>query len=161
MVKPASPKSQNSSITEVRATEDISDAIARQIGDIVPQKQRDVIVARMTSLMVSEHFTGPIAHPRHLKGYEEVTPGAADRIIAMAEKQQEHHIAMDEKVLVAEESDRRLGMWLGAAAFVFLIACALVSALVVESVVIPGLFLGTAAIGGVGLFIRGRANGSG
>lgn len=112
----------------------------------------------MTSLIVSEQFSGPIAHPRHLKAYEEVAPGAADRIISMAEKQQQHHIEMDRRVLQAEVGDRKLGMWLGAGAFVFLVACALASALLTESEVVPGLFLGAAAIGGVSLFIKGRQN---
>lgn len=114
----------------------------------------------MTSLIVSEQFSGPIAHPKHLKAYEEISPGAAERIISMAETSQQHHIAMDKAVFTAEVNDRKLGMWLGAGAFFFLVACALVTALVVESEVVPGLFLGAAAVGGVGLFIKGRQNGN-
>ena len=159
MGKTPSTKSENSSSTELQATEDLSEIIDRKIGEIVPQKQRELIVARMTSLMISEHFSGPIPHPRHLRGYEEVAPGAAERIIGMAEKQQAHHMHMDKSVLSAEISDRKLGMWLGAGAFAFLVGCALVTALTIDSEIVPGLFLGAAAIGGVGLFIRGRQNG--
>ena len=68
---------------------------------------------------------------------------------------------MDKKILVAEVADTKLGMWLGAGAFVFLVACALISAIFTQSEIVPGLFLGTAAIGGVSLFIRGRQNGNG
>ena len=52
-------------------------------------------------------------------------------------------------------------MILGALTFFALILCALLSAVFTDSEVIPGLFLGTAAIGGVGLFIKGRSNGNG
>lgn len=106
--------------------------------------------------MVSEHFSGPIPHPQHIAGYEEILPGAADRIIGMAEDRQKHLIHMEKKSLAAEVADRKLGMWFGAGIFALLIACALVSALLTGSSFIPGLFLGAAAISGVGLFIRGR-----
>lgn len=161
LAKPPAAKTANSSPTDTTETDSFAQEIERQIGDLVSQKQREVIVAKMTSLMVSEHFSGPIAHPRHLRAYEEISPGAADRIISMAEKQQSHHINMDEKILAAETSDRKLGMFLGAGAFIALIVCALFSAIMTDSNVIPGMFLGTAAIGGVSLFIRGRQNGNG
>lgn len=158
MGKPPSKRQSTSQSTEELDDNSLEAVIDRQIGDIVSQKQREVIVAKMTSLMVSEHFSGPIPHPKHVRGYEEISPGAADRIIRMAEVRQAHHMDMDKKILAAEVADRKLGMWLGAAAFVFLVACALVTALITDSEVIPGLFLGAAAIGGVGLFIRGRQN---
>lgn len=37
----------------------------------------------MTSLMISEHFSGPIPHPKHIAVYEKIVPGAADRIIRL------------------------------------------------------------------------------
>lgn len=130
--------------------------IDRQIGDLIPQKSRDEAVRRITAVLVSEHFSGPIAHPRHLREYESIQQGAADRIIAMAEKRNEHHIDMDQRVVGAEVADRKLGMILGASLFGILIICALVSALSLKSATITGLFLGATVIGGVGLFIKGR-----
>jgi uncharacterized membrane protein len=112
----------------------------------------------MTSLIISESFSGPLPHPRHLRGYEEIAEGAAERIISMAENSQEHHRDMDRKVLAAEIADRKLGMWLGAGAFALLVVSAFASALLLENPVVPGLFLGAAALGAVGLFIRGRSN---
>ena len=38
------------------------------------------ITAQQTS------FSGPIPHPETLKGYNEIVPGAAERILAMAER---------------------------------------------------------------------------
>lgn len=160
MTKYPGQKKENSPSTDLRADEELSKLIEREIGEIVPKKQREVIVSRMTSIMVSEHFSGPLPHPRHLSAYETISPGSAERIIGMAEKQQEHHMSMDRKVLGAEILDRKLGMWLGAIAFVFLITCALISALWTESEIIPGLFLTAAALGGVGLFVKGRGNGA-
>lgn len=51
----------------------------------------------MTSLLVSEYFSDPIPHPKHIAGYEEILPGSADRIISMAEDSQKHRMEMDKK----------------------------------------------------------------
>lgn len=40
-------------------------------------------------------FTGPIPPPSLLRGYDEVCPGAASRIIEMAEKQEDHRMKME------------------------------------------------------------------
>lgn len=160
MTKPISAKKSDQLPTEHGQTDDLAIEIDRMIGSNVPQKQREVIVERLTRLMISESFTGPLPHPRHLRGYEETSPGAAERIIAMAESRQKHHEDMDRRVLDAEKSDRDLGMWLGAGAFTLLVVSALISALILESEIIPGLFLGAAALGAVGLFVKGRTNGN-
>ena len=46
-------------------------------------------------------FSGPLPPPSLLKGYEEVCPGSADRIITMAEKQQQHRHSMEKWGLAA------------------------------------------------------------
>ncbi|MFV0336095.1 MAG: DUF2335 domain-containing protein [Tropicimonas sp.] len=95
-------------------------------------------------------------HPKHLREYDEVLPGAAERILSMAEYNLEHSISMDQKLAGAEIADRKLGMWLGAGLFGLLIVGAFASLLITSNPVVPGLFLGTAAIGGVVAFIKGR-----
>lgn len=44
------------------------------------------------SIITYKHESGPIPSVDVLRGYEEILPGAADRIISMAEKQQDHEI---------------------------------------------------------------------
>ena len=56
-------------------------------------REDDRLVAQEETLLVEAHM-GPLPAPRTLAGYEEVTPGSAERIIVMAEKQQEHDHAM-------------------------------------------------------------------
>lgn len=41
-------------------------------------------------------FSGPLPHPQTLRQYDEVLPGAVERILRMAEKQQDHRIGMDQ-----------------------------------------------------------------
>lgn len=52
-----------------------------------PHRQRAEAVVHEVSMAV---FQGPMPPPTMLRGYEEITPGAADRIIAMAEREQAH-----------------------------------------------------------------------
>lgn len=52
--------------------------------------------------MVAEQFQGPIPPPSLLEGYENLLPGSADRILAMAEKETDHRQNMEKKALGAE-----------------------------------------------------------
>jgi len=133
--------------------------IDRQIGDLVPQKARDEVVRRVTTAVYSEFFSGPIAHPRHLREYESICPGAADRIVSMAEKNMDHRVGIENKIVDAEIADQKRGMYLGAGCLALLLVLALLSAWLTGSEVVPGLFLGSAVLGAVGMFIKGRNNG--
>lgn len=77
----------------------------------------------------SETYTGPIPHPDILKKYDDVKSGLAERIVKMAEREQEYRIdttrreeEQKEKVIdiAAKESDQfikaqKWGQWIGAA----------------------------------------------
>lgn len=130
--------------------------IERTIGSLVQGGARDQVVAKVTALMVRESFSGPLPHPRHLAAYEQVSPGLAERIVTMAEQGQQHTINMDRTAINAEVGDRKRGMRYGLAVFLALIAAALWVSLKTESVGLTAVFLGTAAIGGITIFINGR-----
>ncbi|TIP90766.1 MAG: DUF2335 domain-containing protein [Mesorhizobium sp.] len=85
--------------------EDLKAEIDRQIGSLVNQSNRGEIVTRMVSV-VQERFSGPIAHPRHLRAYDDIVPGSAERIIRMAEKAQDHNAGMIRKLLMGRSMIR-------------------------------------------------------
>ena len=58
-------------------------------------------------------FSGPLPHPDILARYNEVFPGAAERIVAMAEKDSTHLQEMERKSLEGALMERRLGQALG------------------------------------------------
>jgi len=58
-------------------------------------------------------FQGPLPHPEILAGYDRVLPGAADRIIAMAESNQRHRQTLEATVIPAGVRSERLGQVLG------------------------------------------------
>ena len=53
----------------------------------------------------AQHFQGPIPPPDTLAKYEEIIPGAAERILSMAEKQGNHRRNLETKV-IAKDSGR-------------------------------------------------------
>lgn len=138
-----------------RVDQVLSAEIDRQIGTIVPQGQRDQIVARLTTIVASEKFSGPIAHPRHLREYDAVVPGSADRIIKMAESALHHRETMDTRIVDAEIADRKLGMWLGFAGLLIILAFAAYFGSAGNTVV-AGFFLSTAVLGAIPVFVLGR-----
>lgn len=70
-------------------------------------------------------YSGPLPHPQQLKAYDDITPGAADRIIAMAERENAHRHKKETAALKGMLFNERFGT-----------ACA--------------LLIGLAAIGGGG-----------
>jgi uncharacterized membrane protein len=139
--------------------------LERAIGPLLAGGQREIILERLTSLVVSEKFSGPIAHPKHLAEYERICPGAAERIIAMAEREQRSsmdiiaaNIAIANKSQADDATDKRFGMQLGFAAFVIMMGCAL-TALYWGHPWMAGVFVATSVASAVGVFVQGR-NGS-
>lgn len=149
------PNPENS-VAETSRSLTFEEEIDRQIGDLVPQASRAQVVSRITTVMMSEQFAGPIAHPRHLREYELILPGSADRIIRMAEDRNAHIIKTERTIVEAEVADQRRGMLIGAGLFGLIIVAAFAAAYLHLGATIVGMFLGAAVIGGIGLFIKGR-----
>jgi uncharacterized membrane protein len=61
-----------------------------------------------------EEFSGPLPHPQALKAYDIVLPGAAERIISMAEKQQAHRLYLERTVIDGDTKRASLGLAAGA-----------------------------------------------
>jgi uncharacterized membrane protein len=67
------------------------------------QKQINTHIARAT-------YQGPLPLPHMLAQYDEVVPGAADRIITMAESQSKDRQKMESSVIAAGIKDSLLGL---------------------------------------------------
>ena len=88
---------------------------------------------KISSPRVSSHislreevFVGPLPHPEILGRYEQISPGAAKRIISMAEKQSHHRQSLEAKLVDSNISNEKTGMWL---AFLVTIALILIGAI--------------------------------
>ena len=94
--------------------------------------------------MHAEHFSGPLPHPSLLKQYDEVHPGFAERIIAMAEKQAKHRQDLESRVIDSDIRNSRLGLHYG----LIIGLCAVIGGSVC---IILGHQIGGSIIGGTGL----------
>lgn len=118
-------------------------------------------VRRVVAEVIQSEFSGPIPPPSISKGYEEVLPGAADRIISMAEKQSQHRQHMEKEMIRIESRDSLLGI-----IFAFGLGIGCVVAAIVMSVVVPqsagviaGSVLGIAGISSIiATFIKSTRN---
>jgi uncharacterized membrane protein len=72
-------------------------------------------------------YSGPLPPPEALERYNQVLPGAAERIIAMAESQHSHRQELEKHVIKSNVSAQKLGTILG-----FIVAM---------TVVVGGMFL--------------------
>lgn len=72
-----------------------------------PLEEENTLPERVS--LVHQHtqvsYSGPLPPPATMQGYEDVVPGAAERILAMAEKQLDHRMHL-EKVVIEGGSKR-------------------------------------------------------
>ena len=61
----------------------------------------------------AEFFSGPLPPPHILAKYDEIIPNGAERILGMAERQEEHRHTMERAIVEAEIWQSRLGLILG------------------------------------------------
>ena len=134
----------------------IDETEAMEIANSVGSETAKVVREEVIQAIRSE-FSRPIPPPSIIKGYEEVLPGSADRIIRMAEEQARHRQEMEKKMIDFEARDSLLGILFAFSLGVgCLIAAAIMVILVPQSAgVICGSILGVTGIGSItSSFIR-------
>jgi len=104
---------------------------------------------------IRHSYRGPLPRPEDLEKYSKVIPNGADRIMIMAEKQQDHRMALESKVIGEQQFQSKLGQWFG-----FIIGLVVVIGgvgCVVSGHEIAGLiFSGTGLTGLVSVFVIGK-----
>jgi uncharacterized membrane protein len=73
--------------------------VEQVLASIEPDK-RSVIVSAMVEMR--QTFSGPLPRPADFKAYKEVLSNAPERILLMAEKQQQHRIDSEERIIKAD-----------------------------------------------------------
>lgn len=102
--------------------------------------------------VVMGRWSGPLPPPAALEQFERASPGAADRILTMAEREEEHRQSLERMMATSEIKSRNRGQFLGFA----IAAITLVGGiwLVYEGKDWPGLVaILTPLVGLVGIFV--------
>ncbi len=116
--------------------------------NIATEQQRDVTIQ-------ATQYSGPVPPPEVLQGFEQIVPGAAERILAMAEENGKHQREMEKNALAAASRTVIIGQIFG-----------LIIAILAFTTCIIALYLGSEntamIIGGVtitglvAVFVTGR-----
>lgn len=154
MKKTKSQTHRSNSNEAATAENGLESKLEREIGSLVQSGQKREIISRVQKIFAQEHFSGPLPHPRHLAHYEATLPGAAERILNMAETEQIHSAEMDQMIVRAQIEDQKRGMNYGLFALILILGLATLFGFLGQNLT-AGLFLGTAVLGSIPVFVNG------
>lgn len=104
---------------------------------------------------VETSYSGPLPKPDDFAKYESVQKGAADRILTMAEKQQEHRIECEKMIVSKNLRKDQQGQYIGA-----LIALVCISASVALGLLghdtLGGIIGGATLLGAIVVFVLNK-----
>ncbi|WP_336708893.1 MULTISPECIES: DUF2335 domain-containing protein [unclassified Cedecea] len=100
-------------------------------------------------------FSGPLPPPDIISGYDKVVPGGAERIFAMAEKEQSHRHTMDSTAVNGAINKDKRGQCMGFSIAIIILAIASVFAWR-GSTTFAGTLIAIDLIGLVSVFVLGR-----
>ncbi|MDX2161350.1 MAG: DUF2335 domain-containing protein [bacterium] len=159
------PPADNSASTENESTDRSTPPpiieVPPQILEGLPEDKRESIRKewqRSFGLMAVEVSSGPLPSPKVLKGYEEVLPGSAERILTMAEKQLDHRQKMESAVVYQGLSQARLGLIFGFIILLIVVVGA-IGLLLLQRTLEGFALVITAAVGAAAILIRAQRRG--
>lgn len=143
-------------------SEEVAEEVSAEETNVDPQRGANL----SHQFSASVEITGPIPSPTILEQYNRILPSAADRIISMAEREQEHGHKMQEKLVDSqildkkqERTEKRLGQIFGLTIGVVAILAGSATVVLNSSIageVAGGLIGSSGVIGLVSVFVLGR-----
>lgn len=100
-------------------------------------------------------FSGPLPHPSLLEGYERLVPGAAERILLMAESDAKHQQEIEFAALKAASAEVKRAQIFAFSIGLTALAASML-ALALGSPAVAGVIGGSTVVGLVSVFIVGR-----
>jgi len=131
------------------------DAEAPGISDKLPREQWAKVVRILTSRVVTKHHEGPLPPPEYMASYNQHIPDGANRIMALAEKQADHRMAMERQIVTSQLKQSARGQVFGLLIGIFGIVSGAIVALQGHDVVGGGI-AGLTVISLVYAFISGQ-----
>ncbi|MDD2876062.1 MAG: DUF2335 domain-containing protein [Acidiphilium sp.] len=142
------PESNPAATNDIGIDPEAAVALLHQLKD---EGQLPEIAERTIIAALSESYAGPLPHPRHLKAYEDVVPGAARDILNMAMGEQKHR----HRLQMMETAYPYLGWLAGFVGFLVCVSGAIYLGINHQTAVALGL-VGVPSVGAIGWFIRAR-----
>ena len=113
-----------------------------------------LVISQQRQTATTQIVSGPIPPPQVLREYNEIMPGLAERIVAQAERQTEHRISLENKVIGSDIARSRQGLLCG---FIVAIVCVIGGvAVAIAGHPAAGATIATGAVGTLaGVFVFG------
>lgn len=154
--KTTSQSDNNSRSVELIELEHELTTVNPQVFQGVPTKKKEEILKSISVTMIQERsHSGPLPDAETLIKYNSVIPEGADRIMRMAEKQQDHRMALENKVIVSQSRQSNLGQWFGLIIGLVGIGCGTFLAYSGETTV-GGIIAGGTVVSLVSVFVIGK-----
>lgn len=116
-----------------------------------------LLAIRQTSVTHTYTHSGPLPSPDDFKRYDAVVPGAADRIVKMAENQQAHRMTIEMHAVIEQLKQSGRGQMFGLVIALVMIAAS-TWMVVTGHDVAGGCLGGTTLVALVTVFVTGRAS---
>ena len=127
-----------------------------KIFDGINKQKRQQIIRSLVVTMHKTHI-GPLPDPETLIQYSDIIPNGAERIMQMAEKQLEHRMTMEKKVIGGQMLQSNIGQFL--AFFIGIAALGASTYCIISGYEWSGGALGIGGLTGlVTAFIKGRSS---
>jgi uncharacterized membrane protein len=76
---------------------------------ITPKRKKELLKSISITMIQEKSHSGPLPDAETLIKYDSVIPNGADRIMKMAENQQEHRMIIEKKIIFEQSSQSKLG----------------------------------------------------
>jgi uncharacterized membrane protein len=134
--------------------------LSKEIDEIiqyVPEDKRNEVIRIITKLSIntSSAFSGPLPPPTLLKGYNDLIPNGAERIMKMTENQSAHRIELEKHAIKEELKQSGRGQIFGFILAIFGMGIAFFLAYLGHDT-IAGIFGTTTILGLVTVFVIGK-----
>jgi len=124
--------------------------------EIIPKNNPEKSTCEIVAATKETYFVGPLPSPEVFGQYDQILPGAAERILVMAEKQAEHRQFIEKKIINTGSRDSMFGI-----IFAFLLGAITVGAGTIVALnghpVEGTIFGGISLTSLVGVFIYGTS----
>jgi len=141
-------------LEELEKTNGVPEQLKLILADAeIPENKKRTIIKLFVG-SVRESFVGPIPPPKILKAYDQAVRDGSERIVAMAEKQLNHRIQLEDYAIKEELKQSRVGQIFGfVLGLVGLLSASILALLGHETT--AGIFGTTTIVGLVTVFVLG------
>jgi uncharacterized membrane protein len=147
-------KSSSPTATEIDQQEEKTQIVSKTaelLSPFLKNPQQAMQAAAQVVVAVSESYSGPIPHPRHLEEIERIAPGSARLIIDAAMREQKHRHSMQQLEILYPYG----GLICGFILMALCIAGAVFMGMENKPIIV-GLLLGVPTLTGIGWFVKSR-----